>query len=73
MGICCVTQGTQIGALQQPREGTEEREVRGRLKREGTYVYAWLIHGYICQKPTQYCKAIILLLKRILILYFILK
>ena len=29
MGICCVTQGTQIGALQQPREGTEEREVRG--------------------------------------------
>ena len=27
--------------------------------REGTYVYLWLIHVDIQQKPTQYCKAII--------------
>ena len=38
-------------------------EVRGRFKREGTYVYLWLIHIDVRQKPTQYCKAIILQLK----------
>ena len=38
-------------------------EVGGRFKREGTYVYLWLIHVDIWQKPTQFCKAIILLLK----------
>ena len=34
-----------------------------RFKREGTYVYLWLIHDDVWQKPTQYCKAIILQLK----------
>ena len=24
-------------------------------KREGTYVYLWLIHVNVWQKPTQYC------------------
>ena len=38
-------------------------EVGGRFKREGTYVYLWLIHVAIWQKLTQYCKAIILQLK----------
>ena len=38
-------------------------EVGGRLKREGTYVYLWLVHADVWQKPTQYCKAIILQLK----------
>ena len=28
-----------------------------------TYVYLWLIHVDIWQKPTQYCKAIIFQLK----------
>ena len=32
----------------------------GRLKREGIYVYLWLIHFVEQQKPTQHCKAIIL-------------
>ena len=31
--------------------------------REGTYVYLWLIHVDVWQKPTQYCKAVILQLK----------
>ena len=31
-----------------------------RLKREGIYVYLWLIHFVEQQKPTQHCKAIIL-------------
>ena len=35
-------------------------EVGGRFKREGTYVYIWLIHVGMWQKQTQYCKAIIL-------------
>ena len=39
-------------------------EVEGRFKREGTYVYLWLIHADIQQKPTQCCKTIILQLKK---------
>ena len=35
-------------------------EVRGRFKREGSYVCLWLIHVDVQQKPTQHCKAIIL-------------
>ena len=34
-----------------------------RFKREGAYVYLWLIHASTGQKPTQYCKAIILQLQ----------
>jgi len=32
----------------------------GRFKREGIYVYLWLIHFLVRQKATQHCKAIIL-------------
>jgi len=39
------------------------REMGGRFKREGTYVYLWLIHVDIWQKATKFCKAIILQLK----------
>ena len=34
-----------------------------KFKKEGTHIYPWLIHADIWQKPTQYCKAIILQLK----------
>ena len=37
--------------------------VGGKFKREGTYVYLWLIHIDVWQKPAQYWKAIILQLK----------
>jgi hypothetical protein len=40
----------------------------GRFRREGTYVYLWLIHLDICQKLTKVCKAIILQLKIIIFL-----
>ena len=30
---------------------------------EGTHVYPWLIHVDVWQKPTQFCKSIILQLK----------
>ena len=37
--------------------------LEGRFKREGTYVYLWLIH-VVWQKPTPHCKAIALQLKK---------
>ena len=43
MGVCCMSQGAQTGALFQPR-GVGWREMGGRFKREGTYTYLWLIH-----------------------------
>ena len=39
------------------------REMGGRFKRPGTYVYLWLIYVEIWQKTTKFCKAIILQLK----------
>ena len=58
-------QGTQSGALQQPRRGGMGWEEGDSATREGTtYVNLWLIHADVWQKPTQYCKAIILQLKR---------
>ena len=47
----------------------------GRFKKEGTYVYLWLIHVDVWQKATQHCKAIILQLKtnklkKLLYIYF---
>ena len=36
----------------------------GKFKREETYVYLWLIHVDVWQKPTQHCKAIIPQLKK---------
>ena len=37
---------------------------RGRLERDGIYVYLWLICVVVQQKPTQCCKAIFLQLKK---------
>jgi len=37
--------------------------VGGEFRRERTYVYLWLTHVDVSQKPTQYCKVIILQLK----------
>ena len=38
-------------------------EVGRRFKREGTYVYLWLIHNDVWQRPAQYCETIIIQLK----------
>ena len=53
MGICSVTQGAQT-LLCDNLEGWGE--VGERFKREGTYVYLWLIHADVWQKPTQCVK-----------------
>ena len=60
MGICCMTQGTQTGALERGGMG---RDVGVMFKREGTWVYLWLIHVAVWQKLTQYYKALTLQLK----------
>ena len=39
------------------------RNMGWKFKREGTHVYLWLIDVDIWQKPTKFCKAIILQLK----------
>ena len=56
-------QGTQSQFSVTTERGGMGREVGGRFKREGTYVYLWLIHVDVWQKPSQYCKVIILQLK----------
>ena len=38
-------------------------EVGGGFRKEGIYVYLWLIHVDVWQKPTQHCNAIILQIK----------
>ena len=67
MGIFCMAQQTQTGALYQSR-GVEWGGVGvgGRFKREGMYIYIylWLIPTVRWQKPAQHCKAIILRLKK---------
>ena len=35
-------------------------EKNGRFKREGTYVYLWLIHVDVQQKSSPYCKVTII-------------
>ena len=44
-------------------EWWKEWEVEGKLKREGIYIYLGPIHVDMWQKPTRYCRAIILQLK----------
>ena len=43
--------------------GGMEWDEGGRFRREGTYVDLWVIYVGVWQKPTQYCKAIVLQLK----------
>ena len=58
MGICCVAQETQTGALYPPRGVGRGREMEGRFRREGIYKYLWQIHVEVLKK-TKLCKAII--------------
>ena len=51
------------GRLQRTRGLGRVRRRKGGFEREGTCVYLWLIHVDVWQKPTQYCKTIILQLK----------
>ena len=44
-------------------EGCNGVGVGGRAQEAGTYVYLWLIHIVVWQKPTQCCKAISLQLQ----------
>ena len=59
MRICCRAQGNKTRPVTTWRGGWGW-VVGGKLKREGTYLCLWLIHVDVWQKPTQYCRAIIL-------------
>ena len=61
VGICCTTQLKP--RLCDTLEGWDGVGGGGEFQEGGTYAYLWLIHADIWQKPTQYCKAIILQLK----------
>ena len=63
VGSCCAAQELSLG-LCDNREGWEAMRGSGRFRRGGTYAYLWLIHVVVWKKPTQYCKAIILQLKK---------
>jgi len=57
-----MSRGAQTGALYQPRRmggGGGRRETQ----EGGTYVYLWLIHVDVWQKPTKFYKANIFQLK----------
>ena len=59
---CSVT--TKGGGMELAMAGGRgDRGCADRFKREGTYIYLWLIYVVVWQKSTQYCKAIILQLK----------
>ena len=49
-GSCWIAQGAQFGALWWPRGMGWESGVGGKSKREGMYVYIWLIHFVAQQK-----------------------
>ena len=59
MGSCYITHTAQTSIC----DNLEGWDVEGRFKMEGTYVYLWLIHVLVWQKPTPHCKAIIIQLK----------
>ena len=59
--MCCMMQGAQVWCSGRTQRGGMGWEVGGTFKMEETYVYLWLIHVSTWQKPTQYCKAIILM------------
>ena len=64
VGNCCIRQGAQPGALLNKLEVWDgAMGIGGRFKWEGIYIYLWLIHVVVWQKPIQHCKVIILQLK----------
>ena len=63
MEICCMTQGSQTGALRQPRGVGWSRRWEGASRGTGhMYASGWFML-MVWQKPAQYCKTVILQLK----------
>ena len=63
MGVFCMSQETQTGALYQPLEGWGGEGDGREGQKGGIYVYLWLIHIEVWQKTTKFCKAVIFQLK----------
>ena len=60
MGICCMAQETQTGALYQLRRVGWGMRWEGGSRRRYIYTHLWLIHVEVWQKTAQFYKAIIL-------------
>ena len=56
MRTCCIAQGTLLSAL----NAQSFPKWEGNPKKEGIYVYVWLMHFAVQQKLMQHCKSIIL-------------
>ena len=63
VGICCMTQGTQTGALQQAK-GWDEKEDGREVGKEGTCRHLWLILVMQDRKPQNPVKQLSFNLKR---------
>ena len=46
-------------------EGWSGERVWGAIQDAGTHIHPWLIHVDVWQKPSQYCKVVIFLFKKI--------
>ena len=53
-------QGTQSQGSVTTQRGERGKEVEPEFKRRGTYVQLMPIHVDVWQKPSQYCKAVVL-------------
>ena len=63
VGICCMTQGAQIGALGQPRGG--DGVGGGKKAQEGGGICIPVADSWWCMpETTQHCKAVILQLEK---------
>ena len=60
----CLEAGAQLGLCDDLEAHHMRACVGGRLNREGTYVYIWLINFVVQQKLAQHCEAIILQFKK---------
>ena len=61
-----MTQHTQSQCSMTTWRGRVGWEMGAAVRMEGTPVYLWLTHVDVWQKPSQYCKVIILQLKQII-------
>ena len=62
--VRCMKQGTHTWCSGTTQRDGVKREVGVEFRTGGTHVHPWLIHVDVWQKPPQYCKVIILQLKK---------
>ena len=65
LALHCREPSCSVGCLQHPWPVTFSKLGKSKKRKSlGIYVYLWVSHIFVQQKPTQHCKAIILQLKK---------